>query len=80
MAGTKRRLFKTSLGLLVPSAQALAIRSAKLECPIESVNEGWNNSVSLTGTRPQPDYSVGFKRTAFTEDQLKKLSPFIGDL
>ncbi|KAK3899440.1 hypothetical protein C8A05DRAFT_36937 [Staphylotrichum tortipilum] len=26
-----------------------------------------------------PDYSVGFKRDAFTEDQLAKLSPFIGD-
>lgn len=33
----------------------------------------------LTGTRPQPDYSVGFKRDAFTDDQLAKLSPFIGD-
>jgi len=65
--------------LLVPSAQALAIRSAKLECLIESVNEGWNNSVPLTRTRPQPDYTVGFKRTVFTEDQLNKLSPFIGD-
>ena len=46
---------------------------------IESVNEGWNNSIPLTSTRPQPDYSVGFKRDAFTEDQLAKLSPFIGD-
>ncbi|KAJ4286032.1 hypothetical protein N0V88_008147, partial [Collariella sp. IMI 366227] len=46
---------------------------------VESVNEGWNNSIPLTGTRPQPDYSVGFKRVAFTEDQIAKLSPFIGD-
>jgi hypothetical protein len=65
--------------LLVPSAQALATRSAGLECLIESVNEGWNNAIPLTGTRPQPDYSVGFKREAFTGDQLDKLSPFIGD-
>lgn len=65
--------------LLVPSAQALATRSARLECLIESVNEGWNNAIPLTGTRPQPDYSVGFKREAFTEDQLDKLSPFIGN-
>ena len=46
---------------------------------IESLSEGWNNSIPLTGTRPQPDYSVGFKHEAFTEDQLNKLSPFIGD-
>jgi hypothetical protein len=38
-----------------------------------------NNADLLTGTRPQPDYSVGSKREAFTEDQLDKLSPFIGD-
>ena len=66
--------------LIVPSAQSLAIRGAKhLKCLTESVNEGWNNSIPLTGTRPQPDYSVGFKREAFTKDQLNKLSPFIGD-
>ncbi|KAM3075439.1 hypothetical protein ACMFMG_007586 [Clarireedia jacksonii] len=70
--------------LIVPSAQSLAIRSAKdgpkhLRYLIESVNEGWNNSVPLTGTRPQPDYSVGFKRNAFTEEQRNKLAPFIGD-
>ncbi|PVH90525.1 hypothetical protein DM02DRAFT_678553 [Periconia macrospinosa] len=66
--------------LLVPSAQALATRSARLECLNESVNEGWNNAIPLTGTRPQPDYSVGFKREAFTGDQLNKLSPSIGDV
>jgi hypothetical protein len=44
---------------------------------IESVNEGWDNSIALTKPRPQPDYAVGFKRTAFTEDQLKKIQPFI---
>jgi hypothetical protein len=66
--------------LIVPSAQSLAIRGAKhLKCLTESVNEGWNNSIPLTGTRPQPDYSVGFERETFTKDQLGKLSPFIGD-
>ncbi|KAJ3569085.1 hypothetical protein NPX13_g6197 [Xylaria arbuscula] len=66
--------------LIVPSAESLATYGAEhLESLTESVNEGWNNSIPLTGTRPQPDYSVGFRREAFTEDQLKKLSPFIGD-
>jgi hypothetical protein len=67
--------------LIAPSAEILAIRGAKhLKILIESTNEGWSNSISITPTRPQPDYSVGFRRTAFTEDQLKKLSPFVGSL
>lgn len=66
--------------LMVPSAESLATFGAKhLDILIESVNEGWNNSMPLTGTRPQPDYSVGFTREAFNDDQLAKLSPFIGD-
>ncbi|KAG8425870.1 hypothetical protein J3459_008661 [Metarhizium acridum] len=66
--------------LIVPSAESLATFGAKhLNILIESVNEGWNNSIPLTGTRPQPDYSVGFTREAFNDNQLAKLSPFIGD-
>jgi hypothetical protein len=67
--------------LIVPSVQSLAVRGAKhLRCLVESVNEGWNNSIPVTKPRPQPDYSVGFKRSAFTDDQLQKLQPFVGDL
>ncbi|KAH9874607.1 hypothetical protein IAQ61_003797 [Plenodomus lingam] len=66
--------------LIVPSAEELADFGAKkLCCLVESVNEGWNNSIPLTGTRPQPDYSVGFKREAFSQEQLEKLAPLIGD-
>ncbi|KAK5656226.1 hypothetical protein OQA88_4987 [Cercophora sp. LCS_1] len=66
--------------LLVPSAEAFAAFGAKhLKHLIESVNEGWNNAIPLTWTRPQPDYSADFRREAFTDDQLAKLSPFIGD-
>ncbi|KAK5442664.1 hypothetical protein LTS15_010982 [Exophiala xenobiotica] len=66
--------------LIVPSAEALAIRGSQ-HCRIfiESVNEGWNNCIALTKPRPQPDYSVGFRREAFTETQLQKLQPFVGD-
>ena len=74
------RVIQDITRLIVPSAESLATFGAKhLDPLIESVNEGWNNSIPLTGTRPQPDYSVGFKREAFTDDQLAKLSPFIGD-
>jgi hypothetical protein len=31
----------------------------------------------ITQPCPQPDYSVGFKQTVFTEDQYKKLQSFI---
>jgi hypothetical protein len=67
--------------LIVPSAEVLAVRGAEhLECLTESVNEGWNCSIPLTKPRPQPDYAVGFKRYAFTEEQLEKLQPFMGIL
>ncbi|MCJ1343921.1 hypothetical protein MMC31_002119 [Peltigera leucophlebia] len=65
--------------LICPSAEILAIYNAvKPKYLIDSVNEGWNNSIPVTKPRPQPDYSVGFRRSAFTDDQLKKLGPFIG--
>lgn len=74
------RVIQDITRLVVPSAESLATFGARhLDILIESVNEGWNNSIPLTKTRPQPDYSVGFKREAFTDDQLAKLSPFIGD-
>ncbi len=66
--------------LIVPSAEAFATYGAEhTDILIESVNEGWNNSFPLTGTRPQPDYSVGFRREAFTNEQLDKLALFIGN-
>ena len=67
--------------LIVPSAETLATYGAThLDSLIESVNEGWNSAIPVYGPRPQPDYSVGFGRSAFTEDQLKKLEPFVGDI
>jgi hypothetical protein len=66
--------------LLVPSAETLTTFGAQeLDILIETMNEGWNNSIPLTATRPQPDYSVGFRRSAFTAEQVEKLSPFIGN-
>ncbi|KZL67604.1 hypothetical protein CI238_13065 [Colletotrichum incanum] len=74
------RVIRDITPLIVLFAQLLATYgAAELDCLIESMNEGWNNSIPLTGTHPQPDYSVGFKREALTDDQLEKLSPFIGN-
>lgn len=67
--------------LIVPSAQTLATYgAANLDHLLDSVNEGWNSAEPFHGPRPQPDYSVGFKRSAFTDDQLEKLKPFVGEV
>lgn len=74
------RILRDITPLIVPSAENLTIYGATgLKNLIESTNEGWNNSIPLVGACPQPDYSVGFRREAFTTEQLEKLSPFIGD-
>jgi hypothetical protein len=46
----------------------------------KSVNEGWNSAIPFYRPRPQPDYSVGFGRSAFTNNQLEKLTPFVGEV
>ncbi len=67
--------------LLVPSAEILYLRGAtNFEHLIETVDEGWIKSIPLIkGPRPQPDFAVGLKSSAFTSEQLKKLYPSIGD-
>ncbi|KLU92479.1 hypothetical protein MAPG_11424 [Magnaporthiopsis poae ATCC 64411] len=67
--------------LIVPSAEGFAtLGAAHLDILVESVNEGWNNSVPLSSPRPRPDYAVGFGIDAFTADQLAKLSPLVGEV
>lgn len=67
--------------LIVPPAQTLATYGAThLNHLYECINEGWNSAIPFHGTRPQPDYSVGFGRSAFTKEQLKKLEPFVGEI
>jgi hypothetical protein len=67
--------------LIVPSAKNLAIYGARhLDHLIENVNEGWTGSIPVEGPRPQPDYSVGFRRSAFIDEQLRKLDPLIGSV
>ena len=65
----------------MPSAETLATYGAThLDHLIEGVNEGWMGSIPVEGPKPQPDYSVGFRRSAFTDEQLKKLDPLIGSV
>lgn len=74
------RVIRDIAQLIVPSAEVLAIRgSTHLGILRETTNAGWNNTIPFYGSRPQPDYSLGFKREAFTKEQLQKLQPFIGN-
>lgn len=67
--------------LIVPSAEELGTRGAThLQGLAESVNAGWNNCFPVTKTRPQPDYAVGFRREAFTADQMQRLEALGADV
>ncbi|KAL8819774.1 MAG: hypothetical protein Q9223_001873 [Gallowayella weberi] len=73
------RVIQDIARLLVPSPESLAALGAKrLDVLAESVNEGWNNCVPVTSTRPQPDFAVGFRKSMFSDDQLVKLEPMLG--
>jgi hypothetical protein len=75
------RVIQDITRLIVPSAETLATYGAThLDHLIESVNEGWKSAISFYGPRPQPDYSLGFGRSAFTDSQLEKLKPFVGEV
>ena len=68
--------------LIIPSAQTLATYGAThLNHLYETTNEGWNSvfSFPLHKTRPQPDFSMGFGWSAFTQEQRNKLKPFVGE-
>lgn len=74
------RVVRDITPLICPSAVNSAIRGAQnLRHLIETVNAGWNSAIALAKPRPQPDFSVGFKSSAFSEAQLAKLRPLIGD-
>jgi hypothetical protein len=65
--------------LISPSAEQLAPFSAThLRILIESVEEGWSSPIIPNLPYPQPDYSVGFRREAFTSKQVKKLDFLVG--
>ena len=62
------------LRLIAPSAENLAAWGMKeLHCLKEHTNAGWNESIPVQGPRPQPDYGVGFRFSAFTDEQFNKL-------
>ena len=75
------RVIQDITRLIVPSAETLATYGARhLHHLIENINEGWAEAIPVEGPRPQPDYSVGFRLSAFTHEQLERLNPFVGSV
>ena len=75
------RVIQDIARLIVPSAETLATYGAtQLDRLIEGVNEGWTGNIAVEGPLPKPDYSVGFRRSAFSDEQLKKLDKLIGSV
>ena len=75
------RVIQDIARLIVPASEELFRREAKhLKHLIETVDNSWIKSIPLVkGPRPQPDFAVGLKSSAFTSNQLKKLQPSIDD-
>lgn len=75
------RVIQDIARLIVPSAETLATYGAThLDRLTEGVSECWTGNIAVEGPLPRPDYSVGFRRSAFTAEQLKKLDPLIGSV
>lgn len=51
-----------------------------LNCLIKSVNKGWNSAIAVVYSHSQPNYSVGFARSTFTDKQLEKLKPLVDEI
>ena len=75
------RVIRDLSPLLVLSAEILYLRGAiNFEHLIETIDESWIKSILLIkGLRPQPDFAVELKSSAFISEQLRKLQPSIDD-
>lgn len=75
------RVIRSITPYIVLSAEDLeTLGATHLEHLIEAVNECWTGNIAVEGPLSRPDYSVGFRRSAFTDEQLKKLDPLIGSV
>ncbi|KAI9749591.1 MAG: Cation-independent mannose-6-phosphate receptor CI-MPR [Chaenotheca gracillima] len=76
----KARVIQDVGRLIVPSPETLTLYGAQnLKHLVETVGEEWYKSIPLfKSSRPKPDFSVGFRSSAFTDEQRVKLSPYVG--
>ena len=73
-------VFRDITPLIAPSAELLHVSgSTHLAHVREDINTVWTKCICLaSGPRPKPDFAVGLKSSAFTEVELKKLTPYVG--
>ncbi len=75
------RVIQDIARLIAPSAETLATYGAThLDHLIKGVNETWTGNIAVEGPLPKLDYSIRFRRSAFTDEQLKKLDPLVGSV
>ena len=75
------RVIRSITPYIVLSVEDLeTLGATDLEHLIEGVNECWTGNIAVEGSLPKSDYVVGFRRSAFIEEQLKKLDPLIGSV
>ena len=75
------RVIRSITPYIVPSVEDLeTLGATHLEHVIEGVNETWTGNIAVEGPLPKPDYSVGFRRSAFSDERLKKLDKLIGSV
>ena len=73
------RIVQDVARLLVPSVETLAsLGEQRYDVFVENVSYGWDNCIPIIRPQPQPDYSVGFGRSAFSKAQFKRLEPAVG--
>ena len=71
---SEARVYLDLHSLLVPSAENLYINGWKeLGDLIQGYNDQWVKAIPFYGPRPQPDHTVGFKWSTFSEEQRRKL-------
>ncbi|USP78430.1 hypothetical protein yc1106_05704 [Curvularia clavata] len=79
--GNEARIIRDITMLLVPSAEILTIRRPREErIFVETTDELWTDMIPILHPRPRPLYGVGFRKKAFSEDQIKRLEQFVGSV
>ena len=62
---------------VVPSAENLRFNGQAISNDIgEEIQEKWTRCATMGSTRPKPDYTAGFLKTAFTKDEIEKLQNY----
>lgn len=78
----ERRIHRDITTLLVPSAEVLAITGRpELEHVAEEIDVEWTKCSTLAGPMPKPDHAVGFRSSAFSEQEMSnfKTTPRLTD-